>query len=403
MKRGFENGDRPLVAHVIQRLAIGGLENGLVNLINHMPEERYRNTIVCLADTTDYVRRITRKTVPVIALHQRQGQDFVVHWRLLKLLLRLRPAIVHTRNLGALEFQTIAALAGVPGRVHGEHGRDMHDLDGTKRKYKILRKTVQPFVQHYTAVSVDLAQWLVHTIGVRPNRVTQIYNGVDSEKFRPRNGPRAHLGAYGSFGPSSFVVGTVGRMESVKDQITLVRAFIHSVGRSSEARARLRLVMIGDGPLRLPAIELLRSAQMEELAWLPGERDDVPELMRSMDLFVLPSLREGISNTILEAMATGLPVVATRVGGNPELVEDGKTGMLVPHSDGVSMAIAIDSYFEDADKREAHGEAARKRVESEFTMNKMVAGYLAVYDSLLQRNCVRTTALHSPSQTNPQV
>jgi sugar transferase (PEP-CTERM/EpsH1 system associated) len=403
MKPGIQTGDRPLVAHLIQRLAIGGLENGLVNLINHMPEERYRSAIVCLADATDYVRRITRKTVPVIELHQRAGQDFVVHWRLLRLLLRLRPAIVHTRNLGALEFQTIAALAGIPGRVHGEHGRDMQDLDGTNRKYNILRKTVQPFVQQYTAVSVDLAQWLVHTIGAPPNRVTQIYNGVDTEKFRPEKGTRATFGAHGIFGTSSFVVGTVGRMESVKDQITLVRAFIHLVGSSSEARSRLRLVMIGAGPLRLRAIELLRSAQMEDLAWLPGERNDVPELMRSMDLFVLPSLREGISNTILEAMATALPVVATRVGGNSELVEDDKTGMLVPHSDAMSMSVAIGSYFENADKRKVHGEAARKRVESEFTMNKMVAGYLAVYDSLLQRNYVRTTAGHSPSETYPRV
>ena len=385
MTRSFESGNPPLVAHVIQRLAVGGLENGLINLINHMPEDRYRHVIVCLADTTDYSRRITRKDISVIALHQRQGHDFGVHWRLLKLLLRLRPAIVHTRNLAALEFQVVAALAGVQGRVHGEHGRDMYDLDGANRKYNLLRKTIRPFVHRYTAVSVDLARWLVATIGIKPDRVTQIYNGVDADKFRRRGSVCGRFGPEGFLTSDSFVVGTVGRMEPVKDPITLVRAFIRLVQTSSEARKRLRLVMIGDGSLRLLTMELLRNAQMEGLTWLPGERNDVPELMRSMDLFVLPSLREGISNTILEAMATGLAVIATRVGGNPELVEVGNTGELVPHSDPVSMARAIDSYFREPEKAIQQGTLGRRTVERRFSMEGMVEGYLKTYDAVMQR------------------
>jgi sugar transferase (PEP-CTERM/EpsH1 system associated) len=242
------------------------MENGLVNLINHMPEERYRHAIICLADTTDYSRRIKRQDVPVFALHQRLGQDFSVHRRLLVLLRRLRPAIVHTRNLGALEFQAIAALARVPGRVHGEHGRDMEDLDGTKPKYKMLRKALRPFVHHYTAVSVDLARWLVETIGINPGRVTQIYNGVDTEKFQPSEGDRARVGSTGFLSSDSFVVGTVGRMEAVKDQITLAQAFIEVVRRNRDAGKRLRLVMIGDGALRPAALDLLRSAGMQFLA-----------------------------------------------------------------------------------------------------------------------------------------
>ena len=385
MTRSFESGNPPLVAHVIHRLAVGGLENGLINLINHMPDGRYRHVIICLADTTDYSKRIWGKDVPVIALHQRQGHDFAVHWRLLKLLLRLRPAIVHTRNLAALEFQTIATLAAVRGRVHGEHGRDMYDLDGANRKYNLLRKTIRPFVQRYTAVSVDLARWLVATVGIKPDRVTQIYNGVDADKFRPRGSTCGRFGPEGFLTSDCFVVGTVGRMEPVKDPITLVRAFIRIVQTSSEARKRLRLVMIGDGSLRLLTMELLRNAQMEGLTWLPGERNDVPELMRSMDLFVLPSLREGISNTILEAMATGLPVIATRVGGNPELVEVENTGALVPHSDPVSMARAIDSYFREPEKAIQHGTLGRRTVERRFSMEGMVEGYLKTYDAVMQR------------------
>jgi sugar transferase (PEP-CTERM/EpsH1 system associated) len=388
------------VLHVIQRLAVGGLENGLVNLINRMPEERYRHAIVCLADATDYSRRITRKDVSVFTLDQRPGQDYSVHWRMLKLLRRLRPAIVHTRNLATLEFQTVAALARVGGRVHGEHGRDMYDLDGTNPKYKLLRKVVRPLIQHYTAVSIDLARWLVDTIGIRSDRVTQIYNGVDTEKFRPRDGAREGFGPDGFLTPRPFVIGTVGRLEPVKDQLTLVRAFIQLARSSAEARERLRLVLIGEGSLRAQAIELLKSAQVEDLAWLPGERADVPELMRGMDLFVLPSLREGISNTILEAMATGLPVVATRVGGNPELVDACNTGELVPHSDPNSMARAIEAYFRNPEKGLRQGGLGRNIVERRFGMERMVEGYLKTYEAVIQRRYPETTA-STPSRFVP--
>jgi len=374
----------PLVAHIIQRLAVGGLENGLVNLVNYMPEDRYRHIIVCLSASTDYALRIKKQNVPVIALHQRLGQDFSVHWRLLRLLLSVRPDIVHTRNLSGLEFQAIAALAGVRGRVHGEHGRDMHDLDGRNLKYNLFRKTIRPFVYHYTAVSIDLARWLVDKIGIRPDRVTQIYNGADSDKFRPSLCNRDRVGPAGFLAANSFVVGTVGRMQSVKDQLTLGRAFLHLIQTQPEARERSRLVMIGDGPLREEAQKLLREAGAGTLAWLPGERDDIPEIMRSLDLFVLPSIAEGISNTILEAMASGLPVVATHVGGNPELVEQGRTGMLVPPSDPIAMAEAIRAYLFDPAILIRHGQAGRKRAEEKFSIESMVNGYMAVYDEVLR-------------------
>ncbi|HWP23819.1 MAG TPA: TIGR03088 family PEP-CTERM/XrtA system glycosyltransferase [Candidatus Binatia bacterium] len=394
----------PLVAHVIQRLAVGGLENGLVNLINHMPEDRYRHAVICLGGATDYSSRIERKDVPVFTLGQRPGHDFRVHGQLLKLLRRLCPAIVHTRNLAALEFQTVAALAGVPGRIHGEHGRDMHDLDGASRKYNLLRKGVRPFVQRYTAVSQELARWLVDRVGVRPDQVAQVYNGVDAEKFHPRNSARPFCGPAGFMTVDSFVVGTVGRMEPVKDQLTLVRAFIGLAQSGGEVGKRLRLLIVGDGSLRSPAMELLREARMEDRAWLPGERNDIPDLLRSMDLFVLPSLREGVSNTILEAMATALPVVATRVGGNPELVREGETGGLVAHSDPASMARAIHDYFSQPEKCRRHGAAGRLLVGQMFTMENMVQGYLDVYDTVTrsERNLTAERAKNMERSGRPQ-
>jgi glycosyltransferase involved in cell wall biosynthesis len=172
-------------------------------------------------------------------------------------------------------------------------------------------------------------------------------------------------------------------MAAVKDQLTLVRAFLHLLESQADACKRLRLVMVGDGPLREESRKLLCAAGAEHLAWLPGERADIPAIMRGLDVFVLPSLAEGISNTILEAMASGLPVVATRVGGNPELVEEGETGLLVPPADPVQLAEAICTYLTDHAKIVRHGRAGRKRAETEFSIEAMVNGYLAVYDAVL--------------------
>jgi sugar transferase (PEP-CTERM/EpsH1 system associated) len=380
----------PLVAHVIHRLAVGGLENGLVNLINSTAPDRYRHAIIALTDYTDFRSRIRRADVPVIALYKREGKDFRTHLRLWHLLRELRPAIVHTRNLPTLEFQSVAALAGVRGRIHGEHGRDTYDLDGSSFKYNLLRKTVHPFVTRYTAVSNDLVQWLVRGVGIRPEKVVHICNGVDIHRFYPRTGARRPIGPEGFVREETLVIGTVGRMETVKDQVTLVRAFIHLIQSDLKARENFRLVMIGDGPLRDESLKLLRAAGAETVAWLPGERTDIPELMRAMDIFLLPSIAEGISNTILEAMATGLPVVATAVGGNGELVEKGRTGSLVPASDPLAMATAIQVYVHDRAQLRQHGEAARDRVEKCFTMNGMIRAYLQLYDEVLTDERPRT-------------
>jgi sugar transferase (PEP-CTERM/EpsH1 system associated) len=374
----------PLVVHIVRRLAVGGMENGLVNLINHMPGNRYRHAIVCLTEATDFKDRIDNKAIPVIELEQTNGHDPRIHLRVLRTLRALGADIIHTRNLPTLEFQLAAALAGVRGRIHGEHGRDVYDLDGKNFKYNLLRKALRPFVGRYIAVSRDLEDWLLATVGVKRERITQIYNGVNTEKFKPRGSRRDFPGPGGWLKPDSVVVGTVGRMEAVKDQITLVRAFIHLVQSSSIARERARLIIVGDGSLRQPAVELLRNAGLQDAAWLPGERTDVAVLMRAMDLFVLPSLREGISNTILEAMATGLPIVATNVGGNPELVDPNVTGYLVPHSDPIQMANAIQRYIDDPSIAARQGKAGLEKAQTRFSMEAMVNGYLGVYDSVLR-------------------
>lgn len=370
-------GQAPLVAHLVHRFDVGGLENGLVNLINHMPAERYRHAIISLTDVDPaFRRRIQRADVQVHALHKRAGHDWGLYRRCWSLLRRLRPAIVHTRNLATLEMQVPALLAGVRARVHGEHGWD-RDPALTDARHHRLRCWLRPLVGRYVALSGEIARYLETRVGVAPARISRIINGVDCERFHPGR-DRSILPA-GFAPPGTRVIGTVGRLEPVKDQPNLVRAFQRLLETVPEARQRLRLMIVGDGTLRGEVESLLAAASARELAWLPGVRADVPDVMRALDLFVLPSRAEGISNTILEAMASGLPVVATAVGGNAELVAEGETGRLVPAVDPVALAAAIHGYLDDPGLLAAHGEAGRRRVEEQFSLEAMVRAYLDIY------------------------
>ena len=381
--RPVSSADAPLIVHIIYRLDVGGLENGLVNLINHLPADRFRHAIVCITDYSEFRSRIQRDDVEVYALHKRDGHDPGMFLRLRRLLRQLRPAIVHTRNLAALECQPLVWLCGVPARVHGEHGWDSFDPHGMNRRYRWLRRIVGVFVQRFVPLSRELEAYLVATVGISPAKVTRIYNGVDTLRFFPRKEERCGFSFAAGIPDDAMIVGAVGRMHGVKDQITLVRAFIAARKDSEDARRRLRLVLVGDGPLRAQALELLADAGAMDAAWLPGARDDVPEILRSLDVYVLPSTAEGISNTILEAMASGLPVVATRVGGNPELVIDGETGRLVPAADPARMASALLDYLQAPQLARQQGLAGRQRVETDFSLAHMVGCYGELYAQMI--------------------
>ncbi len=373
----------PLVVHVIYSLDTGGLENGLVNLINHTPPGRYRHAIVCLTRSGAFARRITAPDVEIHELDKRPGHDLKVYYRLWRVLARLRPAIIHTRNLTTLELQLVAILIPGARRIHGEHGRDIQDLEGTSKKYNRLRKLIRPLVHRYIAVSEDLARWLEATIDVPRDKIRQIYGGVCQESFYPAGGPRGNPFPDVPGLDGSFVIGTVGRLAAVKNQVFLVNAFAALCRSDPALRENLFLLLVGDGSLRAELEERIAELGVGDRVLITGTRDDIPDLLRLMDVFVLPSLNEGISNTLLEAMATGLPVVATAVGGNPELVENGANGLLVPVGDEKALAAALHRLYLDADLRRSMGEDSLRRIRRTFNWPRAVADYLAVYDEVL--------------------
>jgi sugar transferase (PEP-CTERM/EpsH1 system associated) len=374
------------------RFDTGGLENGVVNLINHMDPAAYRHAIVALTEVGAFRNRIKRDDVEFIALNKPPGHTWRVFGAAYRLFRSMRPAVIHTRNLAALELAAPAWAAGVPVCIHGEHGRDVGDLDGSNKTYQWIRRAYRPFVNHYIALSRDLETYLTHTVGMRPGAVSQIYNGVDAERFRPASGARPLIVGCPFEDPDLWLFGTVGRMQTVKDQTLLARAFIVALKRRPDLASRMRLVMVGDGPLREQARRLLDEAGVSEFAWLPGERADIPDVLRGLDCFVLPSLAEGISNTILEAMASGLPVIATRVGGNPELVVEGRTGWLVPPSDAESLADAMVASASDPSGARVAGRAGRAEVERKYSLEAMVSAYQNAYDVQLARRFERHSA-----------
>lgn len=379
----------PLVAHLIYRLDFGGLETLVVECVNRMPADKYRHAIICLTDyNADFAKKITKPGVEIYAMHKPPGPGLKTHADIWKLVRKLRPAVLHTYNLSAIEYSAAAALAGVPVRVHAEHGREATDPDGKNPKHNLLRRLMMPFVDVYVPVSGDLQRWLTAVIRVPDRKNLLVNNGVDTARFAPVAGDapvRPH-----PFAEGCFVIGTVGRIQEVKNQHALIDAFIRLLDMLPYERPRLRLAIVGDGPL-LPAIrEKIAAAGIADLVWLPGARSDIAEIMRSFSVFALSSIAEGTPVTILEAMSCGLPVVATRVGGIPEVVVDGETGQIVPPSDPAALANALAEYARQPELGTRHGASGRARIEQTYSLAGMLSAYTQLYDSLRARK----TKLH---------
>ena len=338
----------PLVVHLIYRLDFGGLESLMVERINRMPAGAYRHAVVCLTGYTDFARKITKPDVSLHALDKQPGLSLGTHGALYKLLRQLKPAIVHTYNLSAIEYAPVALLAGVPVRINGAHGRDADDPTGSNRKHNLLRRLMLPFYDCCYANSADMLAWSRKVIGVPEHKSRLLSNGIDADKFHPAGAGDAPSPL--PFGPDTIVIGTVGRSQAVKDHATLIDAFVLLRAALPEQAARLRLAIVGDGPLLAAMRAKIAAAGLQDVAWLPGARTDVAAILRHLDVFVMSSIAEGTPGSALEAMADALAryVAAPALAG-------------------------------------AHGAAGRERILRNYAMAAMVAAYQSLYDSLVER------------------
>jgi len=352
--------------HVIHSFMTGGMEKGIVTCIRNSAAD-IAHVVVCLSSSGEMARLLPAGT-QVLALDKPKGNSLRFLWKLSRVLRSLAPCVVHTRNWGGMDGILAARLAGIRSVVHGEHGWEAGDLRGDNRKRMLVRRVLSRQVRQITCVSRDISTWLRERVKVR-SPVVQIYNGIDPALYTEAGGSggvRAELGIE----PDAPLFGIVGRLDPIKDHGTLFRALTRLRGAVPGAR----LLCVGDGEERARL-----EAMVPPGVLMLGRRTDIPRLLAALDVFVLTSRNEGISNTILEAMAAGLPVIATGVGGNPELVVPGRTGRLFEPGDVERLASLMGEYAASPDLRRAHGAAGRERATLEFGIPRMVAAYEAVW------------------------
>jgi sugar transferase (PEP-CTERM/EpsH1 system associated) len=379
---------KPLIAHVVHSFINGGSESGLVNILNRLPENLADHVGISLSKETDFRHRVITKNVRTIALNDPPEQTAKFFPKLYKLFRTLLPTMVHARNFATLEVQRPAFLARVPIRVHGEHGWDVKDPDGSSNRFRLLRRSIRPLIHHQIALSKQIEDYLIRQVGVDPKRLTRICNGVDVTKFNPQSElSRAQLLAQLglSWPTGSLIVGTVGRAKEIKKQQLLCESFVKLRKQDSEFLRHGRLIVTWGGPLTAQMQTYLDSEGCREVSWLPGSRDDVPTILPVIDLFVLPSQAEGISNSILEALASGKPVLASRVGGDAELIDHEHSGILVDGFDPSSYLDGIRKVLLHKPTLVEMSLAARKSAVEKFSLENMVGAYEGAYRTLLSQ------------------
>jgi glycosyltransferase involved in cell wall biosynthesis len=271
--------------------------------------------------------------------------------------------VVHTHNSGAMIYGALAAkLAGGRAVIHTRHGQRF----GASRRQNWSFACISRLIDRIVGVSQDSAQQCIRE-GVPSGRVRTIWNGIDVTRF-----------AYAGSSPGGPAV-LVARLVPEKDLPTLLQAVALLVQREPT----FRLQVAGDGPCMQETRQTIQRLELNDHVELLGECRDVPSVLRRASLFVLSSRTEGISLTLLEAMACGLPIVATRAGGNGEVVEDGRTGLLVPVGDAEQLAAAVQRLWRDPDESRRFGEAGRERVVQHFDVNRMVGQYEDLYREVL--------------------
>jgi sugar transferase (PEP-CTERM/EpsH1 system associated) len=352
------------VCHVVLSLNPGGLENGVINVINGLPRDSFRSSVICLQEAGAFAQRIQVPGVQVTAMGLKPGNDPWMPLRVARRLRTLKPDIVHTRNIEAFFYGAVAAkLARVPHLVHSEHGRTFPETALRSRLQRLLLKGTD----YAFTVSRQLRSDMESHIGVRPGIFDVLYNGVDMRKF---SGPASASPAQSQ----TVTILSIGRLAAVKNYALLLQA-LAQLPRDLVWRYQC----VGEGPEREALQALAASLGLDDRVDFLGHREDVDVLLRGADIFVLPSLSEGMSNTLLEAMAAGVVAVASNVGGNAEIVAHGSTGLLFPSGDLRQLVAQLARLIDDRELRGRLGDAGRRHVEAVFDMSGMIQRYASMY------------------------
>jgi len=376
------------IMHVLDRLDVGGTEKAVMKLVRGLEPDLFEHYICALRGAGN-IPGEWASGVTILQAGQR-GETFQFNVpRLVRLLRAVRPAIVHSRNWGGIEAIVAARIAGVPVAIHSEHGYELEMLSGLPFHRRLLRHGVYRMASAVATVTHDLRTYHAAQAWWRPEVIKVLYNGVDGREFSPqpqvRDAVRQRLG----IPADALVVGSVGRMVPLKDFTTLLQAAEVLVPEAPN----LQVLLVGSGPelTRLQSLAA-NSPQLAGRVVFPGPVDDVADVLNAMDIFVLPTLIEGMSNTLLEALAVGLPVVATRVGGNPEILAEGECGFLFTPQALPELVGRLKTLLRNSRLRADFGRAARERALQHFSLERMLQRYRDLYIDLAMRQKVGLAA-----------
>ncbi|NOY63315.1 MAG: glycosyltransferase [Gammaproteobacteria bacterium] len=365
------------IQHVVLSLEPGGLENGVVNIVNGLNNDKFSSSVCCLKQRGEFADRIEDKNVSIIEMEMAPGNDYRLAFRMARHFRKTGVDIVHTRNQKAFLYGFVAAkLAGVKAIIHSEHGRQFPG----KLHYAKLQRLFSRYTDAIVSVSDDLRQQLDHHFNIPKARIEVIYNGVVMERFADldRSTARKKL----AIRDNTIVIGAVGRLAEVKNYFSLLKA-ANELGEDFD----ILVLMVGDGPDREALENYAHQHMAPGAVRFMGHQDRVEVFMPAMDIFVLPSWSEGISNTLLEAMAAGVPIVASNVGGNKEIVPR-SAGALYPAGDVRQMVRELAAVCRDPACRQAMGLAGKNWVAGHFTLKKMIDQYEALYQRVYDGRCI---------------
>lgn len=381
--------------HVVNYLRRGGMEFGILKLMTGLGDQYFEHRLCTTrAFDPDFVQAYALHDRLSVAGTAREGLQFPL-FRLKSIFREFQPHVVHTRNWGAIEAIPAARLAGVPVIIHSEHGYEVENLEGLPRRQRAFRRVVYGMTDSVFAVTRELRDYHAKQAFVRPDQIGVIYNGVDTQRFSPNPEFRGRVRKELGISDNCFVAGSVGRMVPIKDY----PGFLQAAERLLHGGLNLHVLLVGKGP-ELESIErqVRNSSLLARSVTLTGASDRVPEILNAMDVFVLPSLGEGMSNTLLEAMSCGLPVVASRAGGNPEVVEDQKSGRLFAPGDQQDLANQLGRLAASVESRRQFGQNARERVIRLFSLDGMMQRYRDLYLGLAQRRGVTAWQSVAPAR-----
>ncbi len=369
--------DKIKVLHVSIGLSTGGLERVITILTTRMDKNLFSVGSLCLKYVGEFGEYLRKNGYTVETFPQNPNRfDIRDPWRLSRYLKKRNVDVVHAHS-GAF-FMSVAAarLAGIPAVFYTDHGRPQ--IEGTKR---VIEEAVTArFVDRVVAVSKELKQHLITKTHFPAGKIDVIVNGIDTDVFRPRPKPQELLVEF-RLPEKAKIVGSTGRFSREKGYHVLIDSFRQVIDRIPYTF----LLLVGDGPQRKDLEKQSEATGCKNRIIFTGVRNDIPELLNIFDIFVLPSIYEGTSMSLLEAMASAKPPVATRVGGNLSIINHQESGLLVPSENPAALAEAIIELLSDAGKRAAFGKAAEKKIKTEYSQENMVRKYSELYLSVLQK------------------